>query len=580
MTVLRLPAVFLMSRPRRTLLLIGACLAVFCGPPIAAAADDAYAPAKERFARAVAAEIELGIVPGFSVAWIVDGQLVHAAGYGQADWEHARPATAETIYRAGSISKLFNAVAAMQLVEQGVFDLDAPIAAALPEFSIEIPFKQAAPITLRQLHCHRSGMIREAPVGGYLDPSQPTLAATIRSVGGCALVNPPNTKTRYSNVGPSIVGQAVAVHSGLEYGEYQRRYVLAPLDMKSSAWAMNDTLRPRLAKGRMRIAQGDGGYRFEAAPEFELGTIPAGNLYTTAKDLARFAAFMMSGDGASELAPPLVKPASLEMMYAPQLIDEASGFGLGFYVGEYRGRKTVQHSGAVYGFSTRLAVLPVEKIGIIVLANCDIASGRVAPLAELGLDLLLEQVCGEQLPEERPTVELASDELAKLAGNYESASYWARLNVDGGTLVGTFSGQPIRLTPTAPLEFFADGRIMYRSAFAFQRNDDGTIGGFSAAGQKFKRVDTHRRAQVPEAWNAFLGSYGPKFIPLVISIRHGHLYATVENEYDYRLTPLNRVTFQLPPGMYADEQIVFQTLASGKVAGAIMANQYLPRSGD
>ena len=79
---------------------------------------------------------------------------------------------------------------------------------------------------------------------------------------------------------------------------------------------------------------------------------------------------------------------------------------------------------------------------------------------------------------------------------------------------------------------------------------------------------------------ALLGKYGPQFIPLVVSVRNGHLYATVENEYDYRLTPLNRVTFALPPGMYSDEQVVFQLDPAGKCTGAIMANQYLPRSAE
>jgi hypothetical protein len=74
-----------------------------------------------------------------------------------------------------------------------------------------------------------------------------------------------------------------------------------------------------------------------------------------------------------------------------------------------------------------------------------------------------------------------------------------------------------------------------------------------------------------------IGRYGESFIPLVISIRHNHLWATVENEYDYRLTPLNRWTFNLPPGMYADEQVVFQGDERGNVTGVVMANQYLKR---
>ncbi|MEX0677269.1 MAG: serine hydrolase domain-containing protein [Pirellulales bacterium] len=536
-----------------------------------------YEPAKECFARAAAAELERGILPGFSIAWVVDGEIVHAAGFGQADWQRGVPATTETIYRAGSISKMFSAVGAVQLAEKGLLDLDAPIQQALPDFSIEVPFERAAPITIRQLLCHRSGMIREAPLGGYLDSGQPTVEATLQSVAACALVNPPNTKTRYSNVGPTIVGRAVEVQSGLSFAEYQGRNVLGPLGMTSSAWAMNASLRPRLAKGRMRIARGDGGYDFEVAPEFELGTIPAGNLYTTARDLARFAAFLMSGEESGELVPPLVNPASLEMMYTPQLIDESTGFGLGFYVGEHGGHKTVRHNGAVYGFSSSLVVLPAERIGVVVLSNCDIASGRVMPLVDLALDLLLKTVRSETMPEAPKTIELPSEELARFAGEYESTSFWARLEVDGNELVGELSGQPIRLTPTAPRKLLANGRIMYRSPFEFERNEDGSVNVFIAAGQRFDRVDKSKTPRAPEAWNAWVGKYGPPFIPLVISIRHGHLYATVENEYDYRLTPLNRVTFMLPPGMYADEQIVFQTDDGGKVLGAVMANQYLPR---
>jgi CubicO group peptidase (beta-lactamase class C family) len=549
-----------------------------CGLPGARGEPaDRYSSAIERFAQAANTELNRGILPGLSVAWVVDGQLVHAAGFGRADWQRDTPASAETVYRAGSISKLFNAIAALQLVERDRLDLDAPIQRALPDFAIQIPFERTKPITIRQLLCHRSGMIREAPVGGYLDPSQPTIAATIRSVAACSLVNPPDTKTRYSNVGPTIVGRAVEMHGGLPYAEYQDQHVLGPLGMTSSAWTMNDSLRPRLAKGRMRVATGDGGYRFAVAPAFELGTIPAGNLYTTARDLARFAAFMMSGDASSQLSPPLVHPATLEMMVTPQLVDDETGFGLGFYVGRYRNHKTVQHSGAVYGFTTLLVVLPEERIGVAVLSNCDIGMGPVRKLGDSSLDLLLEAVRGEPMPPASAPVEVASDELARLTGHYESQSYWASLEVNDGSLVGTISGQPITLTPTSPGKFLADGRILDRSSVEFDLGAEGPARGFAALGQRFERVGANHPAEAPEAWKALLGTYGPEFIPLVISIRHGHLYATVENEYDYRLAPLNRVTFQLPPGMYADEQLVFQTDAGGKAIGAIMANQYLPR---
>ena len=77
-----------------------------------------------------------------------------------------------------------------------------------------------------------------------------------------------------------------------------------------------------------------------------------------------------------------------------------------------------------------------------------------------------------------------------------------------------------------------------------------------------------------------MGSYGLPFIPLVISIRNGHLHALAENEYEYRLTPVNRFTFAMPPGMYEDEHVVFQVDRDGKATAAVLANMLLPRSAE
>jgi CubicO group peptidase (beta-lactamase class C family) len=536
--------------------------------------------AKARYQQIVEAELARGVVPGVSIAWVVDSKTVHATGYGMADAARGICATSDTIYRAGSISKLFNAIAAMQLVEQGKLDLDAPIEQALGEFRIVVPFHKAEPITPRQLLCHRSGMIRESPVGGYLDNSQPTVAATVASVANCVLVNPPNTKSRYSNVGPTIVGRTVEVRSGQVYAEYQERHILGPLGMSSSAWRMNDKLRPRWAVGVMRVARGDGTYAIEPAPQFELGTLPAGNLYTTATDLAKFAAFVMGSSSAADASPAILRRESLEKMLVPQLIDEPSGFGLGFFVGRHRDCKTVQHMGAVYGFTTSLVVLPSERVAVIVLSNADIATAAVRRLSTAGLDLLLETVRGKSPEEPEKTVELPAEKLGALAGRYESPGYWADLRGEGLSLGGEFSGQPIELAPVSDNKLLASGRIMDRAPFEFKRNDSGQVVGFTAIGQEFHRVDPAKTDRAPQAWRRYEGSYGLPFIPLVVSVRHGHLYALAENEYDYRLVPINRTTFLLPTGMYEDEHVVFQTDPEGKVRGVVMANMYLPRRGE
>lgn len=535
--------------------------------------------AKKKFAKLVQAEIDKKTFPGLSVAWVVDGKIVYEAGFGLADPEAGVAATPETIYRAGSVSKLFTAVAAMQLVEQGKLDLDAPVQNAVPEFSIVNPaYRSNEPITLRQFLCHRSGMVREAPVGGYFDPNEAKITETIASIADCALVNPPNTQTRYSNVGPTIVGRAVEIQSGLAFPDYQQRYILGPLGMKSSAWMMNDELRPRLAKGEMRVNNGDGTFRFETAPTFELGTIPAGNLYSTVGDLARFAMFAMNSNvGTTEFDEPILQAKSLKEMYSPQLIPGPDGFGLGFQLVTYRGHKTVRHSGAVYGFSTNWVVLPEEKIAVVLMANSDIVGGTTKRLTDDALDLLLEALRGEAIPEPPKAIELSESTLKEFEGEYESLGYWADLTVKDGKLQGNFSTQQIELTPVEPLKFVANSRVMNRVPFEFLRDEKGEIVGFTASGQRFHRVDPAKVKKAPANWEKLVGSYGPSFIPLVISIRHGHLYASVENEYDYRLTPLNRVTFQLPPGMYTDEQAVFQLDAEGRPIGVVFAGMYLPR---
>jgi CubicO group peptidase (beta-lactamase class C family) len=103
--------------------------------------------------------------------WFSIRRTILVRGFGFADKQKRLPSRPNTVYRAGSISKLFTAMAAMQLVEKGRLHIDKPVTDALPEFYVINPFSE--PMTLRQLMCHRSGMVRESPVGSYFDDSEP-----------------------------------------------------------------------------------------------------------------------------------------------------------------------------------------------------------------------------------------------------------------------------------------------------------------------------------------------------------------------------------------------------------------------
>lgn len=535
----------------------------------------AFPQLRSDFANTIQKELRAGSMSGVSVALVDDQQILWAQGFGFADKKRRRPAQANTVYRAGSISKLFTALAAMQLVEQGKLDIDQPVTRYLPDFRIISPFPDGSVFSLRQLMCHRSGNVRESPVGGYFDDSEPTVAATVASLASCVLVYPPNTKTKYSNSGVTIVGHAVERIAGQPFVEHQEQQLLGPLGMGSSAFRINESLRPRLAKGYLPVADGKGGFREVEAPHFELGTVPAGNLYTTAEDLARFLSFLFAGGriGGRQL----LQPQTLEEMFTPQLTSQTNGFGLGFNVSWFRGHKTVNHMGAVYGFTSLVSGLPREKLGVVVLCNDDIAVRLVRQLGAAGLSLLLQAKLGEAPPPPAPTFKLAASELAAFAGDFESESWWAEIRAGEGVLQANVSGQRATLRPIKTLEFEANGRLADQAPFVFQRSESGRIIGFTALGQKFAPVDAAPHAEISAAWKRFLGRYGPSFIPLIISARHGHLYAMTENEYDNRLTPLNQTVFRMPPGLYTDEQLVFQLDRTGRPHTAVLANMALRR---
>lgn len=513
-----------------------------------------YAPEIPAFETAVRAEMAAWELGGIAVAWIDGSSTVHEAGFGEAK--------ADSVFRAGSVSKLFNAVAVMQQVEKGKLDLDAPLPAARMPVN---PFDEK-PLSLRHLLCHRSGLQRESSVGGYFDDSEPTLEATVASLKGSALVSPPDTENRYSNIGPSVAGLFAAESAGSSFTTLANEGILKPLGMTRSGWLKEEV--PPVIPSHLRVADGKGDFNRISTPLFDLGTIPAGNLYATAGDLARFVA-MLAADGDSP-GGRILKPATLREMWKPQL-DPKGSFGIAFSLGEWRGRKTVGHGGAVYGHSTALVYLPEEKIGVVVMSNDDIVNGRTQRLANLALSHMLKAKFGEALPA-APDFKASAKDLAALTGDWESQSFWMELK---GT-AGRISGQAFTLTPVEKDRYLLNSRIHTDQPLVVERGAKGAISALLLGPQRFTPVPPDRPA-APAEWKALAGSYGPSFIPLVIHEKHGRLYATTENMSDYRLTPVNRHLFALPPGLYLKEHLMVIPGPDGKPAAIELASMILPR---
>jgi hypothetical protein len=163
-----------------------------------------------------------------------------------------------------------------------------------------------------------------------------------------------------------------------------------------------------------------------------------------------------------------------------------------------------------------------------------------------------------------------------MAGQYESESYWAELSLQNGQLRGVVSGQPLELEAASENTFRATGRLWDDVELTFERDAE-QPDRFRFMDQTFRRVRQDQTTNPPERWQQYVGSYGPDFIPLIVSIRHGHLYMMTENLYDYRLRPINTEVFACPPGLYEGEALIFQRDSGGEVYGVILANMPLAR---
>jgi serine beta-lactamase-like protein LACTB len=341
-----------------------------------------------RLEQAIRQEMKKHALPALSIALVDNQQVVWAEGFGMADAARKVPATADTIYRVGSVSKLFTDTAIMQLVEKGELDLDAPITRYLSDFHPSNPFGK--PITLRELMAHRSGLVREPPVGHYFDSSARSLKATVDSLNGTTLVYPPGAHTKYSNAAIAVAGYVLEKQSGRPFTDYVRDAVLKPLGMNNSAFTPTPEIMAKLAKASIWTYDG----RVFDAPTFELGMAPAGCMYSSVMDLSKFVSMLFAGGGS------VLKAETLQRMWQPQFAEpnQQQGFGIGFRIGSLDGHQLVGHGGAIYGFATDTQALPADKLGVVVVTTMDSASAPIGRIVSYALRLMLAGKNGTPMP--------------------------------------------------------------------------------------------------------------------------------------------------------------------------------------
>lgn len=187
-------------------------------------------------------------VQGLSIALVDDQRVVWAQGFGFADVAKAIPAGPETVYHVGSISKLFTATSAMQLAEQGRLDIDRPVQAYLPGFSIKRRDSAQQPITVRQLMTHHAGLPASVLKGMWTPRPEP-FARVVDQLEDEYLICPPDTVFSYSNVGMTLLGGIVQEISGRDFASYLQASLLQPLAMANAYFAPTILDGERHSKG-------------------------------------------------------------------------------------------------------------------------------------------------------------------------------------------------------------------------------------------------------------------------------------------------------------------------------------------
>ena len=522
-----------------------------------------YAQVVGRLRPFIEAQLKEKQIPGLSIALVDDQQVVWAQGFGVADAKSGKAASAQTVYRIGSVSKLFTDIAVMQMVERGELSLDEPVSNYLPDFRPKNPFGTA--ITLRELMSHRSGLLREPPVGNYFDPTEPSLAATVDSLNDTGLVYAPQTHTKYSNAAIAVVGYVLQQRSGQPFAAYLKRAVLEPIGMNESSFEPDPKVIANLAKAKMWTYDGK---TFEA-PTFQLGMAPAGSMYSTVTDLGRFISVLLRRGKVEGGA--LIKPATLDEMWSPQFPNPGGRvFGLGFVVGATDGHRLVGHGGAIYGFATTLSILPDDKLGVVVTATEDVANAVTDRIASETLRMALAQRAGKPMDVPAPTHPVMRDVGRKLAGRYGVGDDAVDITYLGGKLsmLPVNGGGQKELRQNGN-DFVVDGILGYGTKVAT------TADGIEVGSQNLTRVQVVKPATIPEKWKGLIGEYGWDHDILYVFEKEGRLSVLIEwVEYD-GLTQASDDVFDFPAhGLYDGEKAIFTRDSNGqatqvKVSGVV-----------
>lgn len=348
---------------------------------------------------------ESGGPPGISVVVVKDGETVYDKAFGLADGPDAIPATPSTVYHWFSVTKIPTAIAVMQLVDQGLIDLDDEVAEHLPFFEADNPSATSRPVTIAQLLNHSSGLPDDMPacMGCIHLEDEPALNQTDllrdeKLPGHSTLLFEPGSKAVYTNVGYHTLGVLVEQISGQSYEDYVVDHILQPLGMTNTRFDYTSAMRANAAVGAHAMAgfqtvffplvsspwpseyirgYDDGWAWFN---RFLFDANPPSGLIGPADEMARLGTALLNGGdlgGVRILAPESVEAMFTNRRATPGRSNQWGEYdrfdtweqGLGWKVIRHDGRLHYAHGGGGAAFKALMRLYPDDDLGIVILVN-------------------------------------------------------------------------------------------------------------------------------------------------------------------------------------------------------------------
>ena len=374
--------------------------------------------------------------PGVAVIVVKDSETVFRNGCGMANLELNVPIEPDMVFRIGSATKQFTAVAILMLAEQGKLSLDDSISKFLPDYPTHDYL-----ITVKHLLTHTSGIKSHTSLPEWVSlwRKDYTVQELIDLFKYQPMVFTPGTRWAYNNSGYILLGAIIEKVTGQTYGQFIQQSIFEPLEMKQSYYDNPLQIIPRRVAGYDKSPEGFTNTAYISMTQ----PYAAGALASTVDDLALWDTALYTEK--------LLKPESLSQAHiSHHLLDGSpTAYGFGWMISEYAGHRFIEHSGGVHGFRSHTMRLPDDRVFVVVLSN----NGGVSPqkLAFKIAALIIGQ------PYQEPAlVELQSNTLAQYEGVYETNTlnkiYITR--EDSHFFYQYGNGLRAEIIPLSPNEFF------------------------------------------------------------------------------------------------------------------------------